>query len=75
MKLIMSFLLLLMSIPTFSASISAKLDRSKRYIGRIQNFYLDRGYGFIVIENYQHNIFVHLSWARSIIYNNLPCTL
>lgn len=43
----------------FFANTHPKLDRSKRYTGKMQNFYTDRGYGFIVIDGYPHNIFVH----------------
>lgn len=43
----------------FTANTHPDLDRTKRHVGRMQNFYTDRGYGFIVIEGYPHNIFVH----------------
>lgn len=43
----------------FFANTHPKLDRSKRYTGKMQNFYTDRGYGFLVIDGYPFNIFVH----------------
>ncbi len=36
-----------------------KLIKGKRYIGKMKNFYIDRNYGFLIMDNHKNDIFVH----------------
>lgn len=38
-----------------------KLNLDERYEGMMKNFYMDKNFGFIVIENFAKDIFVHFN--------------
>lgn len=36
-----------------------KLEKNKRYFGKMKNFYINRNYGFLIIKEYNEDVFVH----------------
>lgn len=36
-----------------------KLEKGKRYKGKMKNFYINRNYGFLIIDEYKEDVFVH----------------
>ena len=43
----------------FFGTTSLNFDKEKRYTGEMENFNLERGYGFIHVDGFANNIFVH----------------